>query len=72
MSLRTEAKAGDESKLAPYRIEWRPNFVTNWILLRGAVMTHDEAMRLMDTEHKEHGGQVRVVTQHVIANTELR
>jgi hypothetical protein len=52
-------------RLAPYRIEWRPNLVTRWGLLRTAA-THDEALEAMRAEAKKHSGYTRVVVQHVI------
>lgn len=53
------------NELAPYRVEWRPNLVTGWMLMKG-YDTHDEALTAAGEKRREYGGQTRVVTQHVI------
>lgn len=48
----------------PYRVEWR-HPTTNWILVDGAD-DHEEAIELADAAVKAHGGEARVIVQHVI------
>lgn len=52
-------------ELESYRIEWRPDLTCQWVRLCSAD-THKEAMRVLEDQHREHKGQVRVIVQHVI------
>lgn len=57
---------GDAHKLSPYRVEWRPDLVTHWVLLGGAD-SHDQALSAVDRAlQRFNGGQARAVSQHVI------
>lgn len=55
----------DAHTLQPYRVEWRCNLTTGWLLAK-AYDTHDAAIDAAGDFRREHGGQTRVVTQHVI------
>jgi hypothetical protein len=57
--------SGDPFKLTSYRIEWRAHLDTQWLVVAN-VEGHDEALGKRDAVFDEHGGQVRVVVQHVI------
>lgn len=52
-------------KPPPYRIEWRLNLVTQWQLM-GNSDKHDAARTLAKEVRGRHGGQTRVIVQHVI------
>jgi hypothetical protein len=53
----------------PYRVEWRPDLVTRWLLIDHAG-TRDEADDLAEKALKDHKGYVRLITQHVISASE--
>jgi hypothetical protein len=53
------------SEMKPYRVEWRPDLITMWLLIRSQ-NTHDEARACAADSLKRWGGQVRIVTQHVV------
>lgn len=55
--------------VAPYRVEWRPNLVTNWQLI-GVRATREEADALAVHTLEQHKGYCRLLTQHVIASSE--
>lgn len=54
--------------VAPYRVEWRPNLVTNWSL-SGLRPTREEADALAVKTLEDHGGYCRLLTQHVISSS---
>jgi hypothetical protein len=62
--------SGDWTELKPYRVEWRADLICGWVLAKSCD-THDEAREKMKEQHEQHGGQVRVVTQHAIDATGL-
>jgi hypothetical protein len=53
----------------PYRVEWRPNLVTRWLLIDQAG-AREEADDLAERALKDHNGYVRLITQHVISASE--
>jgi hypothetical protein len=54
--------------VAPYRVEWRPNLVTNW-QLSGLRPTREEADALAVNTLASYNGYCRLLTQHVIASS---
>lgn len=59
------------SGLAPYRVEWRPSYVTNWGAPKG-VYGHEAALEEAEKMAERHGGMCRVITQHVIHTTKMK
>ena len=57
--------SGDYRDLSPYRVEWRASLVTGWSARQDA-NTHDDALDEARRMVERHGGQARVVSQHVI------
>lgn len=54
-----------DADLKPYRVEWRAHLTTRW--LRAAEADHHEdAMAVAQIWREQHGGQTRVISQHVI------
>lgn len=56
-------------KLAPYRVMWRANLSTRWILMKDAT-TREEADDIAAYAINAYGGYCRLITQHVIAESE--
>jgi hypothetical protein len=56
------------SDLEPYRVEWRSNRTTRWMLM-AAEVTRDEADARARAAVDKHGGYARLVSQHVIAES---
>lgn len=52
--------------IMPYRVEWRPNLVTRWWLIKDC-KTHEQALDEADVAREKWSGQTRVVSQHVVA-----
>lgn len=57
---------GNPHHAKPYRVEWRANLTTQWVLLQSCD-THGDALEVMEREEERLGGQARVLTQHVVA-----
>jgi hypothetical protein len=57
-------------RLKPYRVQWRPDLTTSWIVLSDEA-EHDAAMAVAEEKRAEFGGQTRVIAQHVIATLGL-
>lgn len=55
-------------KLKPYRVMWRPDLSTRWLLMKEAD-TREEADGIAVETIKAHRGYVRLITQHVIEET---
>jgi hypothetical protein len=55
---------GDPLKLEPYRVEWRSDLTTSWVVM-ASCESHDEARELLLVNLRAYGGQVRIVVQHV-------
>lgn len=56
--------------LKPYRVDWRPDLVTQWLLIGGRD-THEGAIALDEQTREKYSGQTRIVSQHVINVTGL-
>lgn len=54
--------------LDPYRVEWRSNLTTRWMLM-GSAETREDADDLAERSLNRHGGFCRLVSQHVIATS---
>lgn len=52
--------------LDPYRVEWRADLTTGWCYM-GDYPHQDQARAAAAEHHTRFGGQVRVVTRHVIS-----
>jgi hypothetical protein len=65
--LPTREKPGvvNPKVLLPYRVEWRPYVTNGWLLIAGA-HGHEKARQVAADTREKHGGQTRIVTQHVI------
>jgi hypothetical protein len=53
------------SECEPYRVEWRANLTTRWLLIQEC-STREGADGLVRETLKAHGGYCRLKTQHVI------
>jgi hypothetical protein len=52
-------------RLKPYRVQWRPDLVTQFVLI-GDRDRHEEATALAKESRDKWGGQTRIISQHVI------
>jgi hypothetical protein len=52
----------------PYRVEWRPDLVTGWLLI-GASGSRTLADDLAEATLSAHRGYCRLITQHVIESS---
>jgi hypothetical protein len=57
--------SGGPLALMSYRVEWRANLTTLWVLAQ-STDGHEEARNLAARHLAAHGGQVRIIVQHVI------
>lgn len=53
-----------DHQLPAYRVEWRPNLITNWQRYSDAE-SHSAAVAVARVAVKKHGGQARAIVQHV-------
>lgn len=60
-----EREGFDNLPLAPYVVEWRPDYTCNWGARRGE-HSHDDARAGARDMRRRFGGQTRIVSQHVI------
>jgi hypothetical protein len=56
-------------EVPPYRVEWRANLTTRWLLINTAG-TREDADGLARDVLREHRGYCRLISQHVIASSE--
>jgi hypothetical protein len=52
-------------RVKPYRVEWRPDLVTQFVLI-GSRDLREEADDLARESREKWGGQTRIISQHVI------